>query len=129
MSGFLYMSSHICDSLLFGRGQCFCTSCVCLCDRAGGEESGSSGISLAEDPWERLILIWKMVSAVTRLISFMRQISRAAPCLEGRMGVGRAQRPPHPSPSHPPLLFLPAPFTFFCAPHAPVTQGKGWTGC
>ena len=67
---------------------------VCVCDRAGGEESGSSGISLAGDPWERLILIWKMVSAVTCLISFMRQISRAAPCLEGRMGWGRAQRLP-----------------------------------
>ena len=62
--------------------------CVCVCARvcarracAGGEESGSSGTSLAGDPWERLILIWKMVSAVTCLIFFIRQISRAAPRL------------------------------------------------
>ena len=50
MSGFPCVSSHICESLLFGRGQCFCTSRVCVCDQAGGEELGSSGISLARGP-------------------------------------------------------------------------------
>ena len=132
MSGFPCVSSHICESLLFGRGQCFCTShvcvcvCVCACVRActhvcdwtGGEESGSSGISLAGDPWERLILVWKMVSAVTRLMSFMRQISRAAPCLEGRMGVGEIPERGPPSLSFPPSPPLPSCLLYFlqCPP-------------
>lgn len=119
MSAFPRMSSYICglcysvDVGVSAVGVCVCVS-TCACVGAGGEETGSSGTSLARDPWERLILIWKMVSAVTCLISFIRQISRAAPCLEGRIGVGEStegavQRQEAPSPPVPPHFLSPPP--------------------